>query len=67
VLDVISNLNLADFCYPLKSALMFFLQHIYFDIEKDMNEDFQLYVWEIIEIIIEDLLKFVEVMQRNKR
>ncbi len=67
VQDVIANLRMADFCYPLKSALMFFLQHIYFDIEKDMNEDFQLSVWEVIEIIIEDLLKFVEVMQRSKR
>ena len=65
--DVITNLKLADFCYPLKSSLMFYLQHIYFDIEKDMNEDFSMSVWSVIEIVIQDMTKFVEVMQRSKR
>lgn len=64
---MITNLILADFCYPLKSSLMFFLNHIFFDIEKEINEDFQLAVWDVIEIVIDDLTKFVEVMQRSKR
>ena len=46
---------------------MFFLNHIFFDIEKEINEDFQLAVWDVIEIVIDDLTKFVEVMQRSKR
>lgn len=40
VKDVIINLKLADFCYPLKSVLMFFLKNVYFEIEKEVSEDF---------------------------
>jgi len=65
--DVIINMKIADFCYPLKSAIMLFLEHIYFDVEKDMNEDFIGQVWAIVEYVADDLQKFVEVMQRSKR
>lgn len=64
VKDVIVNLKLADFCYPLKSVLVFFLKNIYFEIEKEISEDFSMKVWEVIQIIIDDLTKFVEIMQR---
>lgn len=64
VKDVIMNMKLADFCYPFKSALMFFLKNIYFEIEKEISEDFSMNVWQVIQIIIDDLQKFVEVMQR---
>ena len=37
--DILENLKLADFCYPLKSALVYFMDSIYFDIEKDVSED----------------------------
>lgn len=32
-----------------------------------MSEDFTMSVWQVIEIIVNDLQKFVEVMQRSKR
>lgn len=65
--DVITNMQIADFCYPFKSALLFFLQHVYFDIEKEVTEDFTKVVWQVLDIICEDMLKFTEVMQRSKR
>jgi len=60
-------MQIADFCYPFKSALMFFLQNVYFDIEKEVTEDFTKVVWQVLEIVSHDLLKFTEVMQRSKR
>ncbi len=60
-------MKLADFCYPLKSSLMFFLQNVYFDVEKDIGEDFTKCVWQVLDIVIDDLIKFTEVMQRQKR
>jgi hypothetical protein len=60
-------MQIADFCYPFKSALLFFLQHVYFDIEKEVTEDFTKVVWQVLDIICEDMLKFTEVMQRSKR
>lgn len=65
--DVIENMRIADFCYPFKSALMFFLQNVYFDIEKEVTEDFTKVVWQVLEIVVTDMLKFTEVMQRQKR
>jgi hypothetical protein len=46
---------------------MFFLQNIWFECEKEISEDFTMSVWQVIEIIVNDLQKFVEVMQRSKR
>ena len=37
--DLIENLRMADFCYPLKSALIYFMDTIYFDIEKDVTDE----------------------------
>jgi hypothetical protein len=67
VQDVIENMRIADFCYPFKSALMFFLQNVFFDIEKEVTEDFTKVVWNVLEIVMQDMLKFTEVMQRQKR
>ena len=60
--DVIVNMQISDFCYPFKSALLFFLQNAYFDIEKEVTEDFTKVVWQIVDIVVEDMLKFTEVM-----
>lgn len=46
---------------------MFFLQNVYFDVEKDIGEDFTKCVWQVLDIVIDDLIKFTEVMQRQKR
>ena len=37
--DLIENLKMADFCYPLKSSLVYFMDSIYFDIEKDVSDE----------------------------
>ena len=60
-------MKIADFCFPFKASLIFFMHHVYFDIEKEVTEDFTKVVWQIIEIVVEDLIKFTEVMQRSKR
>jgi len=41
---------------------MFFLQNVYFDVEKKNGEDFEKCVWQVLDIVIEDLIKFTEVM-----
>lgn len=60
-------MQVTDFCYPLKSALLLFLEQIYLDTEKSIGEDFINQVWQVISLLENDLLKFVEVMQRQKR
>ena len=65
--DLIKNMQLAEFCYPLKSAILMFLQNIYLDIEKEIGEDFIKLIWELVEHLIEDLKMFNEVMTRQKR
>jgi hypothetical protein len=65
--DLINNMQLADFCYPLKSSILQFLQHIYLDIEKEIGEDFINQVWKLIDLIVLDMEKFVKIMQRQKR
>ena len=37
--DVIKNMEMADFCYPLKSSLVYFMDSIYFEIEKDVSDE----------------------------
>jgi hypothetical protein len=37
--DLIKNMEMADFCYPFKSALVFFMDSIYFEVEKDVSDD----------------------------
>jgi hypothetical protein len=32
-------MKLADFCFPLKNALVYFMESIYLDIEKDVSEE----------------------------
>ena len=60
--DLIINMETADFCYPLKTSILQFLEEIYLDTEKDIGEDFQNQVWNLITSLEKDLLKFVEVM-----
>lgn len=37
--DLIKNMELADFCYPLKCSLIYFMDTIYFDVEKDVSDE----------------------------
>lgn len=65
--DLIENFKMCDFCYSFKSSLVQYLNNIYFDTEKQMSEDFISQAWQIIDLIIQDLQKFIEVMQRSRR
>lgn len=60
-------MKLVDFCYPMKYSLMNFMKNIYFEIEKEISEEFSMNVWQVIQIVVDDLKKFVEIMQRQKR
>ena len=64
--DIIENLKLADFCFPLKTALVYFVDSIYFDIEKDVSDENITKMTNIIVIIAGDLEKFIEIQNRNK-
>ena len=59
--DVIVNLRIADFCYPLKQSLVFFMESIFFDIEKEVSEDNIERIKEFVNILSNDLEKFVEI------
>jgi len=55
---------MADFCYPLKSSLVYFMDTIYFDIEKEVTDENIAKMNMVIEIIYEDLEKFIRIEQR---
>ena len=63
---IIENMALADFCYPLKSSLVHFMDSIYFEIEKDITDENVILMSKFIEIISIDLERFVEIQQRMK-
>jgi hypothetical protein len=65
--DIIENMKLADFCFPLKSALTYFMDSIYFDIEKDVSDENIQKMISFLEIISEDLERFIEIQQRLKQ
>jgi len=62
--DLIENLRMADFCYPLKSSLIYFMDTIYFDVEKDVTDENIAKMNMVIEIIYEDLEGFIRIEQR---
>ena len=62
--DLISNLEIADFCYPLKSSLIYFMDSIYFDIEKDITDDNIVKMFKVVQMINDDLEKFFEIEMR---
>jgi len=62
--DLISNLEIADFCYPLKSSLIYFMDRIYFDIEKDITDDNIVKMFKVVQMINDDLEKFFEIEMR---
>jgi hypothetical protein len=41
-------MKLADFCFPLKQALVYFMDSIYFDIEKDVSDDNVMRIYEVL-------------------
>ena len=59
--DLVANLKIADFCYPYKEALIYFLDSIYFDIEKDVSDENIALMWEAINIAYADIEKFLEI------
>jgi len=58
---VITNMKIADFCYPLKNALVYFMDNIYFESEKDVSEENIEKMKEFLSVILIDLEKFVEI------
>ena len=60
-------MKLADFCFPLKSALTYFMDSIYFDIEKDVSDENIQKMFSFLEIISDDLERFIEIQQRLKQ
>jgi hypothetical protein len=64
---LIENLRMADFCYPLKSSLVYFMDTIYFDIEKEVTDENIAKMNMVIEIIYEDLEKFIRIEQRVQK
>ena len=59
--DIVENMRIAQFCYPFKEACLDFLLQIYLDTEKDISEDYHSSLWDAIEIMYEDLKKFIEI------
>ena len=57
-------MKLADFCFPLKKALVSFMDSIYFDIEKDVSEENIQKMINFIVIISNDLERFVEIQMK---
>lgn len=64
--DILANMKLADFCYPLKNAIVYFMDSIYFDIEKDVSDENIQKMFEFIEEISKDIKNFVEIQTRMK-
>ncbi len=61
VLDILENMKLADFCYPLKSALVYFMDAVYFDIEKDISDENIKRFFSFINIISVDIERFLDI------
>ena len=59
--DLIRNMEMCDFCYPLKSSLIYFMNSIYFDVEKDVSEENISKMNKVIKIIIIDFERFNEI------
>lgn len=60
-------MRFADFCYPLKSALVYFMDSIYFDIEKDVSDENISKIYEFLKILQTDLEKFILISTRMKQ
>ena len=59
--DITECMKLSSFCYPMKYTLLEFLYQIYLDTEKDISEDHHVSLWEVVEIMYDDLKKFIEI------
>jgi len=60
-------MKLADFCYPLKNAIVYFMDSIYFDIEKDVSDENINKMFDFIQEISKDLKNFIEIQTRMKQ
>ena len=65
--DILENMKLADFCFPLKNALVYFMESIYFDIEKDVSEENIQKMINFIVIISNDLERFNEMQMKIRQ
>lgn len=52
---------MADFCFPLKSSLLYFMDSIYFDVEKDVTDENIAKMFKVFKIMISDIEKFLEI------
>lgn len=57
---------MSDFCYPLKSALIYFMDNIYFETEKDVSDDNIAKMHQVFMIICDDMKIFLQMQQRVK-
>ena len=64
--DLLRNMDMSEFCFPLKSALVYFMDSIYFDVGKEISEENITKMQKLITIIFVDLEKFIEIQQRVK-
>jgi len=56
---ILKNLEIADFCYPFKMAIVYFLHKVYLDQDKYINDAL---IWPILRHIQRDLLLFRNVV-----
>ena len=59
--DLIRNMEMCKFCYPFKSSLVYFMDSIYFDVEKDVSEENIGKMMKVMKIIIQDFDRFHEI------
>jgi hypothetical protein len=59
--DGIQNLQIADFCYPYKTSVLYFIDSIYLDIEKETSDENVVRIKNVIDIVREDLEKYIQV------
>jgi hypothetical protein len=57
----IKNLEIADFCYPYKTSLLYFIDSIYLDIEKETSDENVVRIKSVIDIVRLDLEAFISV------
>ena len=57
-------MTMAEFCYPYKTSLLYFIDAIYFDIEKEVSDENVIKIKQVVEIIKEDMISFIEIQQR---
>ena len=60
-------MTIADFCFPLKSAIVCFMDSFFIFEKKEFSDENYHLVYGFIELIYKDLQRFVELKQKIKR